>query len=123
MSEKEWTTGAKVWFWFVIIINIGAAAYYFYQACSLAKGLSIPSYTPQVLWGLTLMFVLAPGLPLAYSALHVWLMRSKKKAALYTIIAWFVLVSLIDLYMGGTKPFAGLVGLMITYSVSRKVVG
>ena len=122
MSAKEWPTGTKAWFWLVIIANLGFAAYTIWQAYSLVKGVNIPSYTPQVLWGLTLMFVLAPGLYLVYAGLHLWLMRSQKKAALYSIIAWFVVLSAINLYLGETKPFAGFLGVLVTYSASRKIV-
>ena len=122
MSDREWTNGAKTWFWFVILVNLGYAVYTFWQSYIALQGINIPSYTPQVLWGLTLMFVIAPGLYVVYAGLHVWLMRSKKKAALYAIIAWFVLFTAIAFYLGEKNPLAGLVGTIITYNASRKVV-
>ena len=93
-----------------------------WQAYSLVKGVNIPNYTAEVLWGLTLIFVVVPGIYVVYAGLHMWLMRSMKKSALYTIIAWFVVLSAINLYLGETKPFAGFLGVLITYSVSRKIV-
>ena len=122
MSDKEWPTGTKIWFWFVIIVNLGAAGYYLWQAYSLVKGVYIPNYTAEVLWGLTLMFVVAPGIHLVYAGLHVWLMRSMKKSALYTIIAWCLVFAAINLYLGEKNSLGGLLGALITYNASRKIV-
>ncbi len=134
MEKPKWGTGTKVWFGIVILANAGSFVWLLSHLWEgIAQGLNamniptsfsvVAKLLPRMLFNMPAIVIMALAMPVVMIGLYIWLAASKKKAAMTAIIIWFVIGVIVALYMKeGANAFSGLVGIIITYNATKKVI-
>ncbi|MBQ7215600.1 MAG: hypothetical protein IJS39_06415 [Synergistaceae bacterium] len=108
MDKPKWSIGTLIWF---VLVILGQWLLFIEYLTRPSMGFSDPATKVAGIVGIV------------GTALYLWLMFSKTKTAMYTIIAVTAVNALISFFGGaGPAAFLGLIVPALTYLIVRKTI-